>query len=395
MISFIDHMKNLESVLKKHYTKQQNKIVFKNKLTLNQLANLLWEKEGLRGIDPSALSRIISGERNFTLKQIDIFCEVLSLSKKESLQLKLALEADILAKHGFEKNTVKKSAAPLSPNLSEIENSVINFSSIEDDLARLYRNIYEGGSLKVRKKLQTLLKHVKRLGIYNSKYGAYLFNQITLIYIRCLTDIINPEGFQRLIYLAENNLDFSQKNPFTSLGVSFRTLSLTKRMYLLTTNKSRALELVGRECLNLSLKALRFTDKSDHSENLRNHWEVARVALALKNQSLFDKHVGISFNILPKLKSDRSYLESMTWDLKARGELRFNRGTHSALESIKYGQKINKTSFKTVSLYLSVTKSQALQKLKRVLPKESMLASKSPTTPYEQLRYRRSSLIGL
>ena len=63
-------------------------------MTLNQLALEMWEKLGCEGIDPSVISRVIKGERTFTFKQLEIFCQVLRLSgqRKKELEGRLLLE---------------------------------------------------------------------------------------------------------------------------------------------------------------------------------------------------------------------------------------------------------------------------------------------------------------
>lgn len=53
-------------LLKNYYEKENNKIVFRNGMNLNQLAMEMWDRMGYKGVDISALSRIMRGERNFT-----------------------------------------------------------------------------------------------------------------------------------------------------------------------------------------------------------------------------------------------------------------------------------------------------------------------------------------
>jgi hypothetical protein len=57
-------------------------------MTLNKLAWEMWEKLGYEGIDPSVLSKIINGERFFSLKQLKIFCQILNLKNNEKETLK-------------------------------------------------------------------------------------------------------------------------------------------------------------------------------------------------------------------------------------------------------------------------------------------------------------------
>jgi tetratricopeptide (TPR) repeat protein len=79
------------------YTHKGNRIVFANNLSLNQLAFDLW-------IDVSTLSRVLSGERLFTPKQLDAFCKKLKLNSKTINKLENALQEDISIRYGLKSN---------------------------------------------------------------------------------------------------------------------------------------------------------------------------------------------------------------------------------------------------------------------------------------------------
>ncbi len=70
---------NLARLLQKYYQRQSNRIIFVNKMTLNQLALAMWERLGYQGVDASVLSRVINGERLLTPRQLEVFCEILKL----------------------------------------------------------------------------------------------------------------------------------------------------------------------------------------------------------------------------------------------------------------------------------------------------------------------------
>lgn len=89
-------MRRLATILQKYYKTKGNKIVFKNGLTLNGLSILMWEILEYKEVDSSVLSRVIHGQRLFTYKQLEAFCEALSLQEKEKIELKYALSQDIL-----------------------------------------------------------------------------------------------------------------------------------------------------------------------------------------------------------------------------------------------------------------------------------------------------------
>ena len=69
-------------------------------MTLNQLAWEMWERLGYREIDPSVLSRVLNGERLFTLKQLGVFCGALSLKEKDRDELQNCLATDLSRRLG-------------------------------------------------------------------------------------------------------------------------------------------------------------------------------------------------------------------------------------------------------------------------------------------------------
>ncbi len=89
----------LASELQKYYHKAQNKLIFYNGMSLNQLALEMWTVLGYKGMDPSLLSRIIHGERLFTKEQLFAFCTTLGLNEIEKYSLENALGKDLLYKH--------------------------------------------------------------------------------------------------------------------------------------------------------------------------------------------------------------------------------------------------------------------------------------------------------
>ncbi len=100
-------MGRLAAVLQNYYKTKGNKIIFKNGLTLNSLAVLIWEILGYKEVDSSVLSRVINGERLFTYRQLKVFCDVLSLTEKEKVELKLALSQDILLRNNIPQGILK------------------------------------------------------------------------------------------------------------------------------------------------------------------------------------------------------------------------------------------------------------------------------------------------
>ena len=76
-------MSYLSEALKKYYLKQEGKVIFANKQTLNQLSFQMWEELNFSQIDSSVLSKVINGKRLFTSQQLKVFCKILNLNEKE------------------------------------------------------------------------------------------------------------------------------------------------------------------------------------------------------------------------------------------------------------------------------------------------------------------------
>ena len=100
-------MGKLSNLLKNYYKYKANRIIFKNRLNLNDLSILMWEILGYKEMDSSVLSRVIHGQRLFTYKQLEVFCETLSLQEKEKIELKYALSQDILLRNNISTDAFK------------------------------------------------------------------------------------------------------------------------------------------------------------------------------------------------------------------------------------------------------------------------------------------------
>jgi hypothetical protein len=98
----------LSDELRKYYTRKGNRLLFVNKMTLNQLALAMWEKLGFQGIDASVLSRVVSGERTFTPRQADVFCKITSLSKTDTLRIKEATFLELASRFGIQEDFFRK-----------------------------------------------------------------------------------------------------------------------------------------------------------------------------------------------------------------------------------------------------------------------------------------------
>lgn len=86
---------HLAKELSKYYTREGNRVVFSNGMSLNQLAVDMCGRINGGAIDPSVISRNLSGVRVMTSKQVDVLADVLCLNDDERICLQEALNEDI------------------------------------------------------------------------------------------------------------------------------------------------------------------------------------------------------------------------------------------------------------------------------------------------------------
>jgi hypothetical protein len=116
----------LTAELQKYYTREGNRLLFANGMTLNQLALEMWEKEGCRGVDASVVSRVISGERLFTYPQLLVFFKIMNLSKTEKIKLENSLLLSLGLRFGIKEDNqdnfvVTPEAKPKEMNINRVE----------------------------------------------------------------------------------------------------------------------------------------------------------------------------------------------------------------------------------------------------------------------------------
>lgn len=152
-------MNNLSNALRKYYSKQKGRILFQNKNTLNQLALQLWEESDFSSIDASVLSKVISGERLFTPKQLTTFCKIMNISGVDKEYLFYCLEKDYNLKKETDFNRLFIPSDTLLNTINQIEEEADNLfymgkcqelerltyiaqSLIEEILIRSFNSIY-------------------------------------------------------------------------------------------------------------------------------------------------------------------------------------------------------------------------------------------------------------
>lgn len=101
----------LSRQLQNFYHPSGNRFLFVNGMTLNELALAIWEGLDYTGVDPGVVSKVLSGKRLFTRRQLRVFCQILRLDAGERKRLEEALLEDLVVRSGFSENFfVKKKA---------------------------------------------------------------------------------------------------------------------------------------------------------------------------------------------------------------------------------------------------------------------------------------------
>jgi len=182
-------MTNLAEELKKYYEKRNNKLVFKNRMSLNNLALEMWEKANFTGIDQSSLSRIVSGERLFTIKQMRDFCYILKLNKIQERDLYFALQEDYLKRFNL--------------NFDYLNNSHIDIVNILNLNLKQIKKIRERGLLHLADDWIENLLQIIPVYLIKEK-NRFKKNQLKLI----LANIYYEKGYiSGCLYLPEKNIN--------------------------------------------------------------------------------------------------------------------------------------------------------------------------------------------
>lgn len=92
---------HLAGALSKYVERRASSFVFRNGLSLNQFALVLWETSNDCGVDSSVLSKVLNGKRLFTAYQLHVFCQTLNLKRSEREYLFYCLFKDQSLKTGL------------------------------------------------------------------------------------------------------------------------------------------------------------------------------------------------------------------------------------------------------------------------------------------------------
>ncbi len=210
-------LSHLAKELQSYYKKDKNRLLFSNNLSLNQLAIEMWERLNYSEIDASVLSRVIHGERLFSPKQLEVFCEVVKTTEIQRDKLRNALWEDYYVKHGINQN---RSFSPYFIETAEQHleiarkahlsgQPIFALESIEIFLSKLNSIFIENNSLKYKPELIDLMTR-----LLFAKSNCYTVSVSSYEIIKYLKPIVC--SLQRLARIVDNK---------ETLGLSLLILS--------------------------------------------------------------------------------------------------------------------------------------------------------------------------
>lgn len=97
----------LSTALASLYTRNKNRIMFRETYSLNELAFMIGESTH-DSFDASALSKVLTGKRLFTARQLSLFSRLLKLPKHASDTLERSLAKDILSREHVCSNVLRR-----------------------------------------------------------------------------------------------------------------------------------------------------------------------------------------------------------------------------------------------------------------------------------------------
>jgi hypothetical protein len=149
-------MTHLSQALQKYYARVGKRILFTNHQSLNQLALAMWEELGCSQIDASVLSRVLKGERLFTVQQLRAFCKLLQLTTGEQEYLLACLQQDFDARLSHQTGITRLSA-PLAQEI---------IGELSSDIFQMF---YQGQYPMVSKRIELVRQLAHAASIYNTK----------------------------------------------------------------------------------------------------------------------------------------------------------------------------------------------------------------------------------
>ena len=307
----------LSQALTKYYERQKNKIVFSNKMSLNELAFSMWEKLGFKEIDASVISRVINGKRLFTPLQIDIFCEILKISKSEREALQHNLHLDHCKNYGVSLN-------PL------FFNPYSTLEVFKQLTAKTYSLLYRGRCDETEEMSTFIfqsLKDVLKTNISNIAINELTKVQQDALYLktRASVGVVQAQEALRLWKPLSQQL-FEISNNHSRKYLAFEEMSRASAYYVSGNySYSNKAHVFHKLAILYAKKAINHFSES-HPDILFAYRTAIASAIFLKDQHLFeslsnDKKLE---RIILSLKKDYSVMAIHVYHTIARGKAVFH-----------------------------------------------------------------------
>ena len=228
------------------------------------------------------------------------------------------------------------------------------------------------------------------------------FARIKWVKARCLSDITTPKNFFAAYKQIKNNLNFAIRERTSEIGASYWMAIAIKRLMIITNLRKKALIKEALDCLSLGNFSLKYSTDNNYGLKLVNLFELAKTALILKDNYLFEKYIDMMFNCVSKLPEREKYLEIIAWDVLIRGYINFG-NFYKAAETIKKVKIIQNKKYRALNLFFKNTchhffisiKDPVYDNWAQKLKNEIWLEACLLNNPYQKLRFKRKKYIGL
>ncbi len=234
-------MSHLSQALQKYYSREGKRILFRNGRSLNELAQIMWERLGFHQVDASVLSRVLKGERLLTAPQLRVLCASLAIPKQEEEYLLACLQQDRSAKLEVYANTIHLSSSLIQNVMEELTKSSFdtfyqgNYDALEKkyDVIQNLANSYtlNNGNNPAIGELLGLALYLKGRTIANGELPSRVIGKVYPVFTQLIA-LSKIHRSQRLYgyayvllsttyYLAGGYSDSSKKHRFYRDSIRF------------------------------------------------------------------------------------------------------------------------------------------------------------------------------
>lgn len=302
----------------------------------------MWERLGYAEIDPSVLSRVVSGERLFSRKQLLIFCGILNISKNNSTLLQEKLYFDLSNRIGvgvdlFEsayRHSIKYAELVLdaSARLRKQSNSemAIYLSKANIDLLNSFNksNPYTPKSKFLYLLAQSYLEFSRNTIVFEiydeAKKNVFMATNI----LRKLSSQIKNRNLMSSSYSLESSMHYVLGDYSNAIEKSLKSLNYISDP-ILEINPLRML-LISSSCLgqknlfNFALKKLRMIlNDCDVSTRLMILFSISKAHVMMSEYARAEKYLLLSWDELAIMEKEKHGLHDLRYIQIAKTQLQF------------------------------------------------------------------------